>query len=646
MSNESNESSETNISISISTSTSASTSESNIAPATPSNSLSALSRSKSGIGKEEWVGQQVKTFTRWVNDHLKKCPVTPIEDLAAGFDDGVRLVMLLCTLYGKGKPGTFTAAPKNIYAKRANIDAAFELMKDVGIRLPVTQVSHIIEHNLKMILGMVWVIILHYNNMRIHELQSFQEPDLLLLSASSSGPASPVKATPAALTTHSSSSTSNSGGSAELKRILLKWANRSLNKRDMNVTRFTDEWRDGMAFLTILHDHDPELVPDYDTRTAENREDNLEAAFSAAEKLGVSRLLYVEDMVAPEKLDENSVVTYVAELHTAILEDKNRRAEESAKSAQEEADKAAKDAQSQMSEIQRLLEEERQKNEKLAEELSASKSAQEEADKAAREAQSQTTVTQQKLEEETSRNEKLAEEVSAAKSAQEEADKAAKEAQSQVTEIQRQLEEERQKNEKLIEELKAAKEAQSQTTTTTTTLEEVKEEEVKEEVKEEKKEEEEVKEEVKEEEVKEEEVKEEEAKEEVKKEEEVKEEEKKEEEVKKEEEKKEEDEKKKEEDEFDFMHSLAIFLAVITSGLLPLWLALPTYALLADRIIQDKFPYLKDKIPAATRKLMAFGIVAFNIAVAVLSPAAGTPAVGDATADAAAVATPAPDASA
>lgn len=540
-----------------------------------------LSRSQSGIAKEEWIGQQVKTFTRWVNDHLKKCPVEPIKDISTDFDDGVRLVMLLCSLYDKDKPNSFTMTPRNIYAKRENINAAFGIMTDVGIRLPVTQVGHITEHNLKMILGMIWVIILHFNNKRIHELHNFQiytdADDGAQDNAEKQPPMSP------------SSTHSGAGGSAELKRILLKWANKSLNKRDMNVTRFTDEWRDGMAFLTIINDHDPTLIPDYDTRTPENREDNLEVAFSAAEKLGASRLLYVEDMVGPEKLDENSVVTYVAELHTAILEDKNRRAEELAKIAHEAADKVTKDAQSQVDHMQQKLDDEANKNQSLLDELENLRKEKENDEKVIEETKGKLDETQQKLDDETSKNQKLTEEINAAKSAQEEAEKVAKESQNQITQIQQELEEERKKNEKLLEELNAAKK------------EEVKEE-VKEEIKEELKEE--VKEEVKEE------KKEEEKKEEVKEE-------------KKEEEKKEEVKEDKKEDEFDFMHSLAILIAIITSGLLPLWLAIPSYAILADRIIQEKFPYLKDNVPAATRKLMTFGIVAFNLAVAMLSGGGG-----------------------
>jgi hypothetical protein len=61
----------------------------------------------------------------------------------------------------------------------------------------------------------------------------------------------------------------------------------------------------------IVHKHQPHLI-DYDKLEAKNARENLETAFAAAEKLGIARLLDIEDMLV-DRPDERSVMTYVSE---------------------------------------------------------------------------------------------------------------------------------------------------------------------------------------------------------------------------------------------------------------------------------------------------------------------------------------------
>jgi hypothetical protein len=57
------------------------------------------------------------------------------------------------------------------------------------------------------------------------------------------------------------------------------------------VKNFKDDWRDGIAFNTIIHHLRPELI-DLSQLPHNTNRDNLENAFSAAEKhMGVPRLL-------------------------------------------------------------------------------------------------------------------------------------------------------------------------------------------------------------------------------------------------------------------------------------------------------------------------------------------------------------------
>jgi Ca2+-binding EF-hand superfamily protein len=78
------------------------------------------------------------------------------------------------------------------------------------------------------------------------------------------------------------------------------------------VTGFTKEWRSGLAWCALIHKHRPDLL-DYNACLGQSNKENLELAFSVAEKdLGIPRLLDVEDCDV-EVPDEKSVITYTME---------------------------------------------------------------------------------------------------------------------------------------------------------------------------------------------------------------------------------------------------------------------------------------------------------------------------------------------
>jgi len=235
--------------------------------------------------KEQWVAVQKKTFTKWVNSHLTKKGFPTINVLEEEFTDGINLINLLNALYSVPIP-KYNKAPKMAPHKLDNIALAFNMLEQAQVKTNFLKPGHLIDKDLKMLLGMVWAIILDYAIKGISE-------DMLTA-----------------------------------KEGLLLWCRKkTAGYRDVDppsITNFTGNWKNGLAFCALIHRHRPDLI-EYDTLDKENAEQNLELAFSVAEKeLGIARLLDVEDMKQP---DERSVMTYVSEyFHRFASQDLKERA--------------------------------------------------------------------------------------------------------------------------------------------------------------------------------------------------------------------------------------------------------------------------------------------------------------------------------
>jgi hypothetical protein len=75
---------------------------------------------------------------------------------------------------------------------------------------------------------------------------------------------------------------------------LLEWAkNCTMEYDNVKVTNFTTSWKDGIAWLALLHFYDSSLVPDiHDLKQDTNELQNLERAFKLAEEhYGIERYL-------------------------------------------------------------------------------------------------------------------------------------------------------------------------------------------------------------------------------------------------------------------------------------------------------------------------------------------------------------------
>eukprot|EP00026_Physarum_polycephalum_P006920 Phypoly_transcript_06973.p1 GENE.Phypoly_transcript_06973~~Phypoly_transcript_06973.p1 ORF type:complete len:534 (+),score=118.90 Phypoly_transcript_06973:40-1602(+) len=220
--------------------------------------------------QQDWVAVQQKTFTKWINSHLRKHGYS-VENVKTDFKDGIALMKLVNTLYSTPIP-KHTANPKQRVHMLDNVTLAIKMGENSGIKFNFLKPPHLVDEDLKMILGMIWAIILDYQIKGI----SVEE-----LSA---------------------------------KEGLLLWCQKkTAGYRDVKVENFTSSWQDGLALCALIHHHRPDLL-EFDPLNKADRHKNLQLAFDVAEKhLGIAKLLDVEDLADSVKPDERSVMTYISE---------------------------------------------------------------------------------------------------------------------------------------------------------------------------------------------------------------------------------------------------------------------------------------------------------------------------------------------
>ncbi|XP_041483855.1 spectrin beta chain-like [Lytechinus variegatus] len=101
---------------------------------------------------------QKKTFTKWVNKHLKKAK-RQVRDLFEDLKDGHNLIALLEVL-GQERIQR-ERGPLRIH-KLQNVENALAFLRKRKIKLVNIRNEDIVDGNPKLILGLIWTIILHF----------------------------------------------------------------------------------------------------------------------------------------------------------------------------------------------------------------------------------------------------------------------------------------------------------------------------------------------------------------------------------------------------------------------------------------------------------------------------------------------------
>uniref|UniRef100_A0A8C6V1W3 Filamin C, gamma a (actin binding protein 280) n=1 Tax=Neogobius melanostomus TaxID=47308 RepID=A0A8C6V1W3_9GOBI len=229
-----------------------------------------------------WKKIQQNTFTRWCNEHLK-CVNKTVTDLQKDFADGLKLISLLEVLSQKKMYKKHHNRPNFRQMKLENVSVALEFLDRERIKLVSIDSKAIVDGNLKLILGLIWTLILHYSiSMPMWDDEDDEETK---------------KLTP--------------------KQRLLGWIQNKVPQ--LPITNFNRDWRDGKALGALVDNCAPGLCPDWAGWDPNQPVENAREAMQQADDwLGVPQVIAPEEIVDPD-VDEHSVMTYLSQFPKAKL---------------------------------------------------------------------------------------------------------------------------------------------------------------------------------------------------------------------------------------------------------------------------------------------------------------------------------------
>ncbi|XP_053149776.1 filamin-B isoform X3 [Hemicordylus capensis] len=229
-----------------------------------------------------WKRIQQNTFTRWCNEHLR-CVNKRIGNLQFDLSDGLRLIALLEVLSQKRMYRKYHQRPTFRQMQLENVSVALEFLEKENIKLVSIDSKAIVDGNLKLILGLVWTLILHYSiSMPVWEDEGDDDAK---------------KQTP--------------------KQRLLGWIQNKIPY--LPITNFNQNWQDGKALGALVDSCAPGLCPDWETWDPKKPVDNAREAMQQADDwLGVPQVIAPEEIIHPN-VDEHSVMTYLSQFPKAKL---------------------------------------------------------------------------------------------------------------------------------------------------------------------------------------------------------------------------------------------------------------------------------------------------------------------------------------
>ncbi|XP_037898811.1 filamin-A isoform X1 [Glossina fuscipes] len=231
----------------------------------------------------QWKKIQQNTFTRWANEHLKTIDRS-INNLETDLSDGLRLIALIEVLSQKRMP-KYNKRPTFRSQKLENVSVALKFLEDEGIKIVNIDSSDIVDCKLKLILGLIWTLILHYSI----SMPMWDGEDENQLNGTGSTP----------------------------KQRLLNWIHTKIP--DLPINNFTNDWTTGRAVGALVDACAPGLCPDWEVWDPKDAVQNASEAMGLADDwLNVRQLIKPEELVNPN-VDEQSMMTYLSQYPNAKL---------------------------------------------------------------------------------------------------------------------------------------------------------------------------------------------------------------------------------------------------------------------------------------------------------------------------------------
>ncbi|KCZ82264.1 hypothetical protein H312_00287 [Anncaliia algerae PRA339] len=220
-----------------------------------------------------WEDVQIKTFTNWINNKLKINAHPIITDIFVDTIDGTALINLIHSI--TGNMITHNSSPVTKYQCLENHQYIIQFLKENNVEVVNIRPSDLVQGNRKLMLGLVWIIILKFGISGMVEENS------------------------------------------NAKNALLAWCKAVTSPySNVSIQNFSTSWKDGLAFNAIIHRFRPDLIGNFEDLERKDPRFNVKKAFDVAEsKLGIPKLMDVEDIVDAIRPDEKSVFTYVSEYY-------------------------------------------------------------------------------------------------------------------------------------------------------------------------------------------------------------------------------------------------------------------------------------------------------------------------------------------
>uniref|UniRef100_A0A0K0F4B1 Nuclear anchorage protein 1 (inferred by orthology to a C. elegans protein) n=1 Tax=Strongyloides venezuelensis TaxID=75913 RepID=A0A0K0F4B1_STRVS len=308
--------------------------------------LKYLKSTDSSSGKnhllDERIAKQKKTYTKWVNNVLQDHGSHyRVEDLCNDLRSGVVLADIVHAFTGVKLKVSTPSSLDDKAVISSNLSLVLESMRDDGVDLVNNNIGDIYDGKPKIVLGMVWQIILHYDirkSIQHHQDflsysdtdQSFSSYENGSVRSFKSSPTNKIKNVVMSPITSYKKKKNKKRRAIErgqCNKIILTWLEREICiPYGIKISNFSSDWKDGVAFMALVHKFCPSLV-DMEIVKRSPSYDNISCAFRyASEYLGIKSILEVGDILCD--IPEDSAITlYVSQfmkINTLAQEDENK----------------------------------------------------------------------------------------------------------------------------------------------------------------------------------------------------------------------------------------------------------------------------------------------------------------------------------